>query len=265
MSQNAKGANVNRNPYDLKGKNALITGSSRGLGKMFARALLTAGARVFLNGRDKNTLDESCAELKADGYPHVFATVFDVTKEDQVEQALNDLQDQHGSVHILVNNAGIQHRASLEQFPEDAWRKIMDINLTGPFLVAKHVARQMIKDGGGKIINICSLQSELGRPTIAPYAASKGGLQMLTRGMATDWARYNIQVNAIAPGYFITEMTRPLADDPVFDGWLKKRTPANRWGDPEELTGALMLFASDASSFINGQTLFVDGGIKASV
>jgi gluconate 5-dehydrogenase len=250
--------------YDLTDRVALVTGSSRGLGFVLARGLALAGATVVLNGRDEQRLTAAAQRLKSEGLS-VGCSAFDATDENAVSAAVADLMSTYGGIGILVNNAGIQRRAPLEDFPENDWRSLIETNLTGPFIVAKYVAREMIAAGGGKIINICSLQSELGRSTIAPYAASKGGLKMLTKGMAVDWARHNIQVNAVGPGYFITEMTKPLADDPEFDGWLRARTPAGRWGEPEELVGALLLFASPASSYINGQILYVDGGLMSAV
>ncbi len=250
--------------FDVTGKIALVTGSSRGLGLVLARGLARAGARVVLNARDRERLEGARRALEAEGFAAA-ASVFDITDEAAVSRAVSAVEEDVGPIDILVNNAGIQHRAPLEEFPEEQWRKILDVNLTGAFIVSKHVARRMIARRRGKIVNICSLQSELGRKTIAPYAASKGGLKMLTRGMAVDWAQHNIQVNAIGPGYFITEMTKPLAENPEFDKWYRARTPSGRWGDPEELLGALLLFCSPASDFINGQLLFVDGGLSAAI
>ncbi len=250
--------------FEVDGKIALVTGSSRGLGLVLARALARAGARVVLNGRDGERLEAARRSLEAEGFAAA-AFGFDITDEAAVREAVEAIERDVGPVEILVNNAGIQHRAPLEEFPEEQWRRILDINLTGAFVVSKYVAQRMIPRRRGKIVNICSLQSELGRRTIAPYAASKGGLKMLTRGMAVDWAQYNIQANAIGPGYFITEMTKPLAENPEFDRWYKARTPSGRWGDPEELVGALLLFCSPASDFINGQLLFVDGGLSAAI
>jgi gluconate 5-dehydrogenase len=256
--------------FDITGKVALVTGSSRGLGLVLARGLARAGARVVLNGRDPDRLEAARAGLAGPAGPAAAgagaaAAAFDITDEAAVSAAVDAIERDVGPIDILVNNAGIQHRAPLEEFPVEQWRRILDINLTGAFVVGKQVALRMIPRKRGKIVNICSLQSELGRRTIAPYAASKGGLKMLTRGMAVDWAQHNIQVNAIGPGYFVTEMTRPLAENPQFDAWYKARTPAGRWGDPEELVGALLLFCSPASDFINGQLLFVDGGLSAAI
>ena len=249
--------------FDVHGRRALVTGSSRGLGLVLARALAERGCHVILNGRNQAALDEAAEQLR--GLPgSVSTSSFDIVNEDEVAAAIARIESD-GPIDILVNNAGIQIRGPLESFPLDRWREIVDVNLTGAFIVASHVARRMIARRGGKIINMCSVMSDLGRRTSAPYAATKGGLRMLTRAMAVDWAQYNIQVNAIGPGYYITEMTQPLADDPEFDAWLRRRTPAGRWGDPAELVGALILFSSAASDFMSGQLLFVDGGITAAL
>ena len=250
--------------FDLNGSVALVTGSSRGLGYVIAEGLARAGATVILNGRDEARLSAAEERLASAGH-QVGSSAFDITDERSVSAAVEELTGRFGKIDVLVNNAGMQQRESLEEFPEDGWRRLIEINLTGAFVVSKYVARQMIERRAGKIINVCSLQSELGRSTIAPYAASKGGLKMLTKGMAVDWAKHNIQVNAIGPGYFITEMTRPLAEDEAFDSWLRDRTPAGRWGEPEELVGAVLLFASPASSYINGQILYIDGGLMSAV
>lgn len=250
--------------FDLSGAVALVTGSSRGLGYVIAEGLAGAGATVILNGRDEARLSAAEGRLASAGH-RVGSSAFDITDEASVSAAVEELTGRFGKIDVLVNNAGMQQRASLEEFPENGWRRLIEINLTGAFVVSKYVARQMIERRAGKIINVCSLQSELGRSTIAPYAASKGGLKMLTKGMAVDWAKHNIQVNAIGPGYFITEMTRPLAEDAAFDSWLRQRTPAGRWGEPEELIGAVLLFASPASSYINGQILYIDGGLVSAV
>lgn len=252
------------NAFDLSGKLALVTGSSRGLGAVLAQGLAAAGARLVINGRNPETVTKKTAELREAGV-EVFESVFDVTDEDQVATAVEKIESEAGPIGILVNNAGVQVRAPLEQFKVEDWDDILDINLKGAFVVSKHVGTKMISRKAGKIISICSMQSRFGRQTIAPYAASKGGLAMLTRGMAVDWAQYNIQANGLAPGYFITEMTQPLADNPEFDAWLKNRTPAHRWGDPQELLGALVFLASGASDFVNGQIIYVDGGIHAAI
>ncbi len=249
---------------DVAGKRIFITGSSSGLGYIIAKGLAEEGAHVILNGRDADKLEQARASLEAEGF-RVSAYPCSVVDEDAVAQTVARIEDEVGPMDVLINNAGRQHRLPLEQFPLEEWREVIDVNLTGAFIVGKQAAACMIKRRAGKIINVCSLQSELARKTIAPYAAAKGGLKMLTRGMAVDWAPYNIQVNAIAPGYFITSMTQALADNSEFDTWLKQRTPAQRWGSPEELLGAVFLFASEASDFINGQILYVDGGISASI
>jgi gluconate 5-dehydrogenase len=249
--------------FSLNGKIALITGSSGGLGFTLARGLAEAGATIILNGRNPDKLDAAVRSLN--GEFNVHAKHFDVTDEPQIKEAVQDIEEEIGPLDILLNNAGIQHRGSLETIEKSDYQNVLDINLTGPFLMGKHVAKRMIERQRGKIINICSLMSELGRRTVGPYAAAKGGLKMLTKAMAVDWAQHNIQVNGIGPGYFITDMTQPLADNPEFDAWLKKRTPAGRWGAPAELIGAAVFLASDASNFINGHIIYVDGGVLASL
>lgn len=243
---------------------ALVTGSSRGLGVVFATGLAEAGATVVLNGRDAGRLDSTRTSLAEKGL-NVDAEVFDASDEASVSAGVRAVRQRHGRIDILVNNAGIQHRTPLEDFALTDWERLVTSNLTGPFLVAREVVRGMIEQRAGKIVNICSLQSTLGRKTIAPYAATKGGLAMLTRAMCVEWAAHNIQINAIGPGYFATEMTKPLREDEKFNSWLLNRTPANRWGDPRELLPALLLLAGPGSSFINGQILYVDGGITAAI
>lgn len=267
--------------FDLTGKTALVTGSYRGLGHTIARGLAEAGARVVLNGRDSDAVAAAVDQFR-DGGLDAHGQAFDVTDAEAVAAGVAGITARVGSVDVLVNNAGINLRAPLEEMPEKTWRRVMDTDLTGPFLVARavvgdggrenpsrsapHPARTgMIERGGGKIINICSLMSEVSRRTVAAYAAAKGALKMLTRAMAVEWAGFNIQVNGIGPGYFLTDMTRPLAEDPDFDAWLKRRTPAGRWGDPRELIGPTVFLASDASSFVNGHVLYVDGGLLASL
>jgi len=250
--------------FNVAGKVAVVTGSSRGLGLILAEGLARAGSRVVLNGRNPETLEAARGMLSAKGYA-VGTETFDVTDALQIGRGIDRIEKDIGSIDILVNNAGVQYRAPLEDFPEEEWRRILDINLTGAFLVSKEVARRMKERRVGKIVNICSLQSDLGRATIAPYAASKGGLKMLTRGMSVDWAKYGIQINGIGPGYMVTEMTQPLKNDKKFDAWICGRTPAGRWGNPEELIGALLFFSSSASDFVNGQLLYVDGGITAAI
>lgn len=250
--------------FDLTGKLALITGSGRGIGLTLAQGLAQAGCQVVLNDIDEQRLNDSVAKLKAAGFVG-HGVLFDVRDEKMINEQVASIESDIGNIDILINNAGIQIRAPLEEFNSDDWRRLIDINLTGAFLVAKAVVQGMIKRRAGKIINICSIQSELARPTIAPYTASKGGIRNLTKGMATDWGKYNIQVNGIAPGYFKTEMTKALYEDPKFDAWLCSRVPANRWGDPEELIGAAIFLASKASDYVNGHLLFVDGGLMACV
>lgn len=248
--------------FDLSGRVALVTGSSRGIGLTLARGLAQHGARVVLNARRADVLDEAVATLSAEGHA-VEGSVFDVTDADAVEGAIERIEAEVGPIDILVNNAGIQQRAPLHEFPLDGWQRIMDTNLTSVFLVGAAVARRMIPRRRGKIVNICSLTSDLGRQTIAPYAASKGGVKMLTRGMCADWARYGIQVNGLAPGYIVTEMNRALIEDAAFDSWVRARTPAGRWGETEELVGAAVFLSSAASDFVNGQVLIVDGGLAS--
>lgn len=250
--------------FSINGKVALITGSAGGLGSVFARALAANGAMVILNGRNEQKLKKQENELNALGY-NTHICVFDVTNTTQINKAIQQVENEVGSIDILVNNAGINLRAPLEDFSDEEWDKVIGINLTGAYKVAKAVVKGMIERKSGKIINIGSMQSELGRPTIAPYAASKGGLKMLTKGMATDWAKYNIQANGIGPGYFKTELTKPLYENPEFSQWLCSRTPSNRWGNTDELAGALLFLASGSSSYVNGQMIYVDGGMLATI
>jgi gluconate 5-dehydrogenase len=248
--------------FDLSGRTALLTGSSRGLGLALARGLARAGATVVLNARGAEALEKAVESLREEGLD-AHSAAFDVTDPDAVEAAVAGVEASVAPIDVLVNNAGMQDRRPLETFPVEAWRRLLEVNLSSAFIVGQAVARQMIERGHGKIINICSLQSEVSRPGIAPYAATKGGLKMLTKGMCADWARHGIQVNGIGPGYFITELTKPLKEDAAFDQWLRDRTPAGRWGDPEELVGAAIFFAAPASDFVNGQILYVDGGVLA--
>ena len=250
--------------FDLTGRTALVTGSTRGLGLVLARGLARAGAAVVLNGRHREALDAAVETLRSEG-SRADGALFDVTDQPQIAEAVRAVEETTGPIDILVNNAGIQRRAPIVDMPEETWREVLDANLTGVFLTTQQVARRMIGRGKGKIINICSLLSEVGRPTVSPYTASKGGVKMLTRSMAVEWARYDIQVNGIGPGYFATEMNKALTQNEEFDRWLKARTPAGRWGDPEELVGTAVFLASAASSFITGQIIYVDGGVLASL
>ena len=247
--------------FDLTGKRALITGSTRGIGLALAGGLGRAGASVVLNGRDAAALDRAVAALKGQDIDAT-GKVFDVTARDAVAAAV-DAIDAEGPIDILINNAGMQHRTPLEDFPEDAWHKLMRTNLDSAFFVGQAVARHMIGRKRGAIINVGSVQSELGRPGIAPYAASKGGLKMLTKGMAIDWGKHGIRVNGLNPGYFKTELNAALVKDAAFSDWLVKRTPLGRWGDVDELIGAAVFLASDAASFVTGHILFVDGGVTS--
>jgi len=255
---------MNTDLFSLKGRLALVTGSSQGIGFTLAKGLAAYGAVVVLNGRSKARVDEAVGRLAAEGQV-AHGIVFDVTDRSAVERAVHQIENDIGPIDILVNNAGMQFRTPLEDFPEDKWQEMLQTNISSVFFVGQAVAKRMIPRGRGKIINICSVQSELARPAIAPYTATKGAVRNLTRGMCTDWARHGLQVNAIAPGYFRTPLNQALVDDPEFSAWLEKRTPARRWGDVEELVGAAVFLASDASSFVNGHVLYVDGGITASL
>ena len=249
--------------FDLTGKTALITGSGQGIGYALAQGLGRAGAHVVLNGRDAAKLAQAAETLGAEGLS-VTVSAFDVTDPRAVAAAVDAIEAVR-AIDILVNNAGIQRRGPLEDYPVETWHEIMRTNVDSVFFVGQAVARHMISRGRGKIINIASLQSEAARYSIAPYTASKGAVKNLTRGMCTDWARHGLQINAIGPGYFATPMNQALIDDPVFDAWLKTRTPAGRWGRVEELQGAAIFLASAASDFVNGQILYVDGGVLATL
>ncbi|MBP7003045.1 SDR family oxidoreductase [Amaricoccus sp.] len=245
--------------FDLSGRRALVTGSSQGIGLALAAGLAAHGATVVLNGRDEGKLAAAAA-----GIPGAGAAAFDVTDPDAAAAGVAAVLAA-GPIDILVNNAGMQFRTPLEDFPVERWQQLLATNVSSVFYVSQPVARHMIARGRGKIVNIASVQSELARPGIAPYTATKGAVRNLTRGMATDWARHGLQINALAPGYFETPLNQALVDDPAFSEWLAKRTPAGRWGKVEELVGAAVFLASDASSFVNGHTLYVDGGITASL
>lgn len=251
--------------FDLTGKLALVTGSSRGLGRSLALALAEAGARVVLHGRDAAALDAARASIAEATGAEPSAVTFDVTDAGVVEAAVAGIIAEHGVPDILVNNAGLQRRAPFTEFDVADWDAIVSSNLSSAFYVSRFVTPGMAERGSGKVINIGSVQSQLARQTIAPYSATKGGIVMLTKGMAADLARFNVQVNAISPGYFATEMNRALVEDEAFSSWLIARTPAQRWGDFRELWGTLMYLASDASSFVSGQNIFVDGGMTAVV
>ena len=249
---------------DLSGRVALVTGAARGLGLAIANGLAGAGALVVLNGRDASALETAKQALERAGGRADVAT-FDVTDRDAVRAAVAALETRHGGIDILVNNAGIQRRHPVVDFPPEDWDAIIATNLTAPFVVAQAVIPGMVKRGRGSIVNIASLTSELGRPTIVPYTAAKGGVRQLTRGLATELGPTGVRVNAIAPGYFITEMNRALIDDESFDSWVRGRTPMRRWGNPDELAGIAVFLCSDAASYITGQTIFVDGGMSVAV
>ncbi len=249
--------------FNLQGKTALITGSSRGLGFAFAQALAEHGASVILNGTQSGRLDESVRKLTDRGF-NASGLAFDVADESAVDAAFAQLDAQGTQVDILINNAGIQLRKPLTQLQVEEWHKVVDTNLTSAFLVGRAAAKRMIARGrGGKIINIGSLTSECARATVAPYTVSKGGVKMLTRAMTAEWAAHNIQINAIGPGYMATDMNEALLNNPQFDGWVKSRTPAGRWGLPDELAGTAVFLASRASDYVNGQIIYVDGGMLA--
>jgi gluconate 5-dehydrogenase len=250
--------------FDLTGKTAVITGSSQGIGLALAHALGSAGATVVLNGRVQAKLDVAARGLTQTGYT-AHTAAFDVTNNAEVVSGIERIEHEIGAIDILVNCAGIQHRAPLEDFAGEQWNRLLRTNLDSVFFVSQAVARHMIPRGRGKIINICSVMSELARPGIAPYAATKGAVKMLTKGMCADWARYGLQINGLGPGYFVTDLTRPLADNPDFSSWLCGRTPAGRWGVVEDLSGACIFLASAASDFVNGQILYVDGGLSSVV
>ena len=253
-------------PFDLTGRTALVTGSSRGIGSAIADGLAGSGATVILNGRDPSrlgvALDSARSRLPAAAWS---SCAFDVTDESSVENGIAWCESSIGPIDILVNNAGIQVREPLTSVSLEDWRAVIETDLTSAFLVGRTVARRMIQRGSGKIINICSVQSELARSTIGPYTAAKGGLRNLTRAMAAEWSGFGLQVNGLAPGYIQTEMTRVLVEDPEFDAWVRNRTPARRWGRPEDLTGTAVWLASSASDFVTGQVIYVDGGMTAVV
>lgn len=250
--------------FNLNGLTALVTGSSQGIGLTLAHGLAQAGASVILNGRDAVKLADAAEGLRHEGAT-VHEMVFDVTDHVAVRNAIDSYESETGAIDILVNNAGIQHRAPLEDFPEDAFERLLQTNIASVFHVSQACSRHMIARGAGKIINIASVQTALARPGIAPYTATKGAVANLTKGMATDWAKFGLNCNALAPGYFDTPLNAALVADPDFTAWLEKRTPAGRWGKVEELIGACIFLASGASSFVNGTTVFVDGGITASL
>ena len=249
--------------FNLKGKKTLITGSSQGIGYALAKGLDAAGAEIILNGRNKDKLDQAAKSLTPKH--NLYQLSFDVTDQNETNKAINKFENEIGPIEILINNAGMQYRTPLEDFPVDMFEQLLKTNISSVFNVSQAVARHMIKRSSGKIINIASVQTSLARPGIAPYTATKGAVGNLTKGMATDWAKYGLQCNAIAPGYFDTPLNTALVSDKDFTAWLEKRTPAGRWGEVEELVGASIFLSSNASNFVNGHTLYVDGGITASL
>ena len=251
--------------FDITGRLALVTGSSRGLGRSLAEGLAEAGASVVLHGRDRAALTETADAIERSTGVRPSFVSFDVTDAAAVKDGVGQLIEERGVPDILVNNAGVQRRAPFEEFAVEDWDAVISSNLSSAFYVSRFVVPGMVERRSGKIVNIASVQSKLARQTIAPYSASKGGLALLTQGMAADLARYDIQVNAISPGYFATEMNKALVEDETFNNWLIARTPAHRWGDFSELRGTLLYLASDASSFVSGQNIFVDGGMTAVV
>jgi gluconate 5-dehydrogenase len=251
-----------RRLFSLDDAVALVTGSSGGIGLALARGLAEAGARVVVNGRDPRKVAAAVASMRSDGLL-ADAAVFDVTDPEAVESGVASIEHDIGPIRVLINNAGIQRRAPLEDFSPETWRELMRTNLDAVFYVGQAVAKRMIPRGKGQIINIASVQSELARTNIAPYTASKGAVKMLTKGMATDWGKHGLRANALAPGYFRTELNKALVEDEKFSAWLSTRTPLGRWGEVQELVGAAIFLASDASSFVNGHVLYVDGGVTA--
>ncbi|MGP9806919.1 SDR family oxidoreductase [Halomonas sp. AOP12-C2-37] len=251
--------------FDISDRLALVTGSSRGLGNALARGLAHQGARVILHGRDLDKVKAEADKVAQDTGATVEAISFDVTDANATKQALETLVDNYGTPDILINNAGLQRRAPFNEFDTADWDALIATNLSSLFYVSRALTPAMSERGSGKIINIGSVQSKLARETIAPYSATKGGVALLTQGMAADLARFNIQVNCISPGYFKTEMNTALWQDPAFNQWVEKRTPAQRWGHFDELVGTLIYLCSGASSFVSGQNIFVDGGMTSVV
>lgn len=252
--------------FDLSGKVALITGATHGIGMAMAKGLGSAGATIVINGHSsQEKIDSALEKYKAEGYK-AFGYKFDVTKEDQVQEAVSKIEKDVGPIDILVNNAGIIKRTPMLDMAVEDFQQVIDTNLVGVFTMTRAVARKMVERRQGKIINICSMMSELGRDSVGAYAASKGGLKMLTQNMATEWARYNVQVNGIGPGYFATSQTAPIRveGNPLND-FIISRTPAGKWGDPQDLQGAAIFLSSGASNFVTGQILYVDGGILATI
>lgn len=251
--------------FDLTGKRALITGATHGLGMSMATGLARAGARIIINGHSREKMDTAIAQYAANGIK-AHGYIFDVTDEAAVKKNIELIETEIGPIDILVNNAGIIKRTPVLDMELTEWELVLKIDLTGPFIMSKHVGKYMVKRGSGKIINICSMMSEVGRETVSAYAAAKGGLKMLTKNLATEWAKHNIQVNGIGPGYFATAQTAPIrVDGHPFNDFIIRRTPAERWGNPDDLQGAVIFLSSKAADFVNGHILYVDGGILASL
>ncbi len=248
--------------FDLTGRTALVTGSSRGLGRAMAEGLAQAGATLVLNGSDAGRLAQAAAAMRAAGHT-VHECRFDVTDEAAVVAAFDRLDAQGIAVDILVNNAGIQFRKPMLELQTADWRRVIEANLTSAFVVGREAARRMVPRGRGKVVNIGSLTSDAARATVAPYTVAKGGIKMLTRAMTAEWAAHGIQANAIGPGYMLTDMNEALVNDAAFNAWVIGRTPAKRWGKPGELVGTVIFLASDASDYVNGQIIYVDGGMLA--
>jgi gluconate 5-dehydrogenase len=250
--------------FSLRGRRVLVTGSGQGIGLTIARGFAAAGAELVLNDIEEARLEAAMTTLRGEGFV-VSGRLFNVAREAEVARGVAGIEQSIGAIDVLVNNAGIHRRAPLESMSLDSWQAVLDVNLTSAFVVTRAVAPAMIGRGRGKIINLCSLNSEISRPTIGNYAAAKGGLKMLTRAMAVEWAKHNIQTNGLAPGYIRTALTGPLTVDPEFNRHLCQRTPTGRWGEPHELIGAAVFLASAASDYMNGQILVVDGGLLAAL
>lgn len=248
--------------FSVKDKLILITGSSQGIGLSLAKGFAEAKAKVIINGRNLDRINSALNQLKKINQ-NTIGIDFDIKNRDQVEKKILEIESRIGAIDVLINNAGIHRRASLEELSLDDWNEVLETNLTSVFFISQCVAKNMIKRRSGRIINITSLNAEMARPTIANYCAAKAGLKMLTKSMATEWAKYNILTNAIGPGYFITELTKPLSENREFDDWVKKEVPLGRWGNTNELIGSAIFLASDASNYINGQTIYIDGGWQA--
>lgn len=252
--------------FDLTGKTALVTGGTHGLGMAIATGLASVGAKIVINDISQEKLDSAKKQYSENGI-NVATYLFDVTKEEQVIEGLKEIEQEVAPIDILVNNAGIIKRTPILEMEVSDYRQVIDVDLVGPFIMAKYVVKSMVaRNSGGKIINMCSMMSEVSRNTVSAYAAAKGGLKMLTKEMADEWARYNVQANGIGPGYFATEQTAPIrVGGHPFNEFIIKRTPARRWGEPSELAGAAIFLASEASNFVNGHVLYVDGGILATL